>query len=40
MSSFGPPRHSGARQTLRGVNFICNAPQAQAVSLLGDFNGW
>ncbi len=40
MSSFGPPRHSGARQTLRGVNFICNAPQAQAVSLIGDFNGW
>ncbi len=40
MSSFGPPRHSGARQTLRGVNFICNAPQAQAVSLIGDFNNW
>ena len=40
MSSFGPPRYSGARQTLRGVNFICKAPQAQAVSLIGDFNGW
>lgn len=37
---FGPPRHSGARQTLRGVNFICHATQAKAVSLVGDFNGW
>ena len=34
MSSFGP------RKTLRAINFICNAPQAQAVSLVGDFNGW
>ncbi len=34
MSSFGP------KKTLRATNFICNAPQAQAVSLVGDFNAW
>jgi len=33
MISYGP-------KTLRTVNFICNAPQAQAVSLVGDFNAW
>jgi len=25
---------------IRGVNFICSATQAQAVSLVGDFNRW
>ncbi len=34
MSSYGP------KKTLRAVNFICNAPQAQSVSLVGDFNAW
>lgn len=25
---------------MRGVNFFCHAPEAQAVALVGDFNGW
>jgi 1,4-alpha-glucan branching enzyme len=28
------------RQTLRAVNFICQAPHAKSVSVVGDFNGW
>jgi 1,4-alpha-glucan branching enzyme len=30
----------GARKTLRGINFVCLAPQAQTVTLVGDFNKW
>jgi 1,4-alpha-glucan branching enzyme len=30
----------GAHRNLRGVNFICHAPRAASVSLVGDFNGW
>jgi 1,4-alpha-glucan branching enzyme len=28
------------KKPLRAVNFICQAPQASAVNLVGDFNGW
>jgi 1,4-alpha-glucan branching enzyme len=28
------------RKTLRAINFVCVAPQAKAVFLIGDFNQW
>ena len=28
------------RKSLRAINFICNAPEARAVSIIGDFNQW
>ena len=31
--------HYGAK-ILRAINFICQAPQAQSVSIIGDFNQW
>jgi 1,4-alpha-glucan branching enzyme len=33
-SAFGP------NKSMRAMNFICNAPHAQSVSLVGDFNQW
>ena len=36
----GPPRGQSGKKTLHLVDFICRAPQAQHVFLIGDFNGW
>jgi 1,4-alpha-glucan branching enzyme len=33
-------RASDYRTPLRAINFICNAPRAKTVSLVGDFNQW
>jgi len=30
----------GGNKVLRAINFICVAPHAHSVSLVGDFNGW
>jgi len=35
-----PPSAQSARRPLHLVDFFCRAPQAQTVSLVGDFNGW
>lgn len=35
-----PLRRLQAKATLKPVNFLCLAPEAQAVFLLGDFNDW
>lgn len=37
-----PPNRGrySAHHNLRNVNFVCAAPQAQSVSLVGDFNQW
>ncbi|HEX3800382.1 MAG TPA: isoamylase early set domain-containing protein [Verrucomicrobiae bacterium] len=29
-----------AKKMAKPVNFVCNAPEAKAVTLIGDFNDW
>jgi 1,4-alpha-glucan branching enzyme len=33
-------RRYSAKQTRHQVDFFCDAPMAESVRLLGDFNGW
>jgi 1,4-alpha-glucan branching enzyme len=33
-------RSYAGQKPMRAMNFICNAPTAQSVSLVGDFNQW
>ena len=35
-----PSRHYSAKRTWHQVTFFCNAPHAESVGLVGDFNGW
>jgi 1,4-alpha-glucan branching enzyme len=35
-----PPRCYSAAQTRHHAAFFCDAPEAQSVRLVGDFNGW
>ena len=39
MNSFQKNRHDPPRN-MRSANFICDAPTAQSVALVGDFNNW
>jgi 1,4-alpha-glucan branching enzyme len=40
VGSYSPLRRAAPERVARRVNFIFSAPQAQGVSLVGDFNGW
>ena len=39
-SPSAPPSGPSGRRVLHLVDFFCQAPQAQSVSLVGDFNQW
>jgi 1,4-alpha-glucan branching enzyme len=39
-NSIFPADRYSAKKMVKPVNFICVAPQAKAVYLVGDFNGW
>jgi 1,4-alpha-glucan branching enzyme len=35
-----PPRRYSAKRTRHHVDFFCDAPEAEGVRLVGDFNDW
>jgi len=35
-----PLARNAARKTVKPINFICTAPEAKRVTLIGDFNDW
>ncbi len=35
-----PGGHYSVKKTLKPVNFVCRAPHAKTVTLMGDFNDW
>jgi 1,4-alpha-glucan branching enzyme len=35
-----PLARNAARRTVKPINFICTAPEAKRVTLIGDFNDW
>lgn len=39
-SHLGPIDRRSAKKTVKPVNFVCTAPQAKKVTLVGDFNDW
>ncbi|MBI3881201.1 MAG: glycoside hydrolase family 13 [Verrucomicrobia bacterium] len=39
-STYRAHRRPGPHVNTRAMNFICNAPLAKSVSLVGDFNNW
>ena len=38
--AFGGANRYSAKKMLKPINFVCVAPTARAVALIGDFNDW
>jgi len=38
--SFAKPNRYSAHKNVKARNFVCNAPEAKYVSVVGDFNKW
>jgi 1,4-alpha-glucan branching enzyme len=40
LKSYQSADRYSAKKNLKPINFVCNAPQANSVSVAGDFNQW